>query len=90
MNEKDHFIIEDLDDYHLIIKADEECRVRRELQIKVCGFMARRAVTGSSSSWRTIRIAWRLEDVLFTGNWVWFLTDCPHRYLRTMQLGTGY
>ncbi|EIW75948.1 P-loop containing nucleoside triphosphate hydrolase protein [Coniophora puteana RWD-64-598 SS2] len=32
MNEKQPFIIEDLDDYHLIIKADEEYRVRRELE----------------------------------------------------------
>jgi TFIIH basal transcription factor complex TTD-A subunit len=36
MNEKDNFIIEDLDDYHLVIKADEEYRVRRELEIEVC------------------------------------------------------
>lgn len=36
MNEKDSFIIEDLDDYHLVIKADEEYRVRRELEIEVC------------------------------------------------------
>ncbi|KAG1901520.1 transcription factor TFIIH complex subunit Tfb5-domain-containing protein [Suillus fuscotomentosus] len=32
MNEKDPFVIEDLDDYHLVIKADEEYRVRRELE----------------------------------------------------------
>lgn len=35
MNERDNFIIEDLDDYHLVIKADEEYRVRRELEIEV-------------------------------------------------------
>ncbi|KAJ7088606.1 hypothetical protein C8R44DRAFT_892671 [Mycena epipterygia] len=35
MNEKDSFIIEDLDDYHLVIKADEEYRVRRELEIEL-------------------------------------------------------
>jgi len=31
MNEKKSFIIEDLDDHHLVIKADEEYRVREEL-----------------------------------------------------------
>jgi len=35
MNEKDNFIIEDLDDHHLVIKADEEFRVRKELEIEV-------------------------------------------------------
>ena len=35
MNEKESFIIEDLDDFHLIIKADEEQRVRRELEVEV-------------------------------------------------------
>ncbi|KAF7369072.1 DNA-directed RNA polymerase subunit [Mycena venus] len=35
MNERDNFIIEDLDDYHLVIKADEEYRVRRELEIEL-------------------------------------------------------
>ena len=36
MNEKQSFIIEDLDDYHVVIKADEEWRVRRELEAEVC------------------------------------------------------
>ncbi|KAF9240002.1 hypothetical protein BU15DRAFT_46131 [Melanogaster broomeanus] len=35
MNEKDPFIIEDLDEYHLVIKADEEYRVRRELDAEL-------------------------------------------------------
>lgn len=35
MNEKQSFIIEDLDEFHLIIKADEEHRVRRELETEV-------------------------------------------------------
>ena len=35
MNEKESFIIEDLDDYHLVIKADEEYRVRKELEVEV-------------------------------------------------------
>jgi TFIIH basal transcription factor complex TTD-A subunit len=36
MNEKESFIIEDLDDFHLVIKADEEYRVRSELEAEVC------------------------------------------------------
>ncbi|CDO68466.1 hypothetical protein BN946_scf184919.g3 [Trametes cinnabarina] len=35
LNEKDNFIIEDLDDHHLVIKADQEYRVRRELEAEV-------------------------------------------------------
>ena len=35
MNEKDPFIIEDLDEFHVIIKVDEEYRVRRELETEV-------------------------------------------------------
>lgn len=35
MNEKQSFIIEDLDDYHVVIKADDEWRVRRELETEV-------------------------------------------------------
>jgi len=35
MNEKDNFIIEDLDDFHLIIKADEEYRVKRQLEAEL-------------------------------------------------------
>ena len=35
MNEKESFIIEDLDDFHVVIKADEEYRVRRELEAEV-------------------------------------------------------
>ncbi|KAF8836481.1 nucleotide excision repair, TFIIH, subunit [Paxillus ammoniavirescens] len=35
MNEKEPFIIEDVDDYHLVIKADEEYRVRRELEVEL-------------------------------------------------------
>ena len=35
MNEKMSFIIEDLDDNHVVIKADEEYRVRRELEAEV-------------------------------------------------------
>ena len=35
MNEKDSFIIEDLDDFHVVIKADDEYRVRRDLEAEV-------------------------------------------------------
>jgi len=35
MNEKSNFIIEDLDDRHLVIKADEEYRVKRELEAEL-------------------------------------------------------
>lgn len=35
MNEKQSFIIDDLDDTHVVIKADEEFRVRRELEAEV-------------------------------------------------------
>ncbi|KDQ23303.1 hypothetical protein PLEOSDRAFT_1027132, partial [Pleurotus ostreatus PC15] len=35
MNEKQSFIIEELDDYHLVIKADEEYRIRRELEAEL-------------------------------------------------------
>ena len=35
MNEKQSFIIEDLDDRHLVIKADEEYRVRKALEEEV-------------------------------------------------------
>jgi TFIIH basal transcription factor complex TTD-A subunit len=35
MNEKQSFVIEDLDDYHLVIKGDEEYRVRQELEAEV-------------------------------------------------------
>ncbi|CCM06618.1 uncharacterized protein FIBRA_08897 [Fibroporia radiculosa] len=35
LNEKESFIIEDLDDHHVVIKADEEWRVRRELEAEL-------------------------------------------------------
>ncbi|KAF9266625.1 nucleotide excision repair, TFIIH, subunit, partial [Marasmius fiardii PR-910] len=35
LNERQGFIIEDLDDYHLVIKADEEYRVRKELETEL-------------------------------------------------------
>ena len=39
LNEKDSFIIEDLDDFHVVIKADEEYRVRRQLEDEVRAHM---------------------------------------------------
>ncbi|KIM43699.1 hypothetical protein M413DRAFT_387023 [Hebeloma cylindrosporum] len=35
MNEKESFIIEDLDEYHLVIKAEQEYRVRKELEAEL-------------------------------------------------------
>ncbi|KLO18237.1 nucleotide excision repair TFIIH subunit [Schizopora paradoxa] len=35
MNEKQSFIIEDLDDNHVVIKADEEYRVRLEVEAEL-------------------------------------------------------
>ena len=35
MNDKEPFIIDDLDDFHVVIKADEEYRVRTELEAEV-------------------------------------------------------
>lgn len=40
MNERGSFIIEDLDDHHLVIKADEEYRVRKELETEVRTFFS--------------------------------------------------
>jgi TFIIH basal transcription factor complex TTD-A subunit len=34
-NQEQNFIIEDLDDYHLLIKSDEEERIRRMLDTEV-------------------------------------------------------
>lgn len=35
MNERESFIIEDLDDHHVVIKAEQEYRVRKELETEV-------------------------------------------------------
>lgn len=62
MDEKQSFIIQDLDDNHLLIKADEEDRVRKELDAEV---RARRisdfwvgVLRDACCSWSGIRIAW--------------------------------
>jgi len=34
-NQQQHFIIEDLDDFHLLIKAEEEDRIRRMLDTEL-------------------------------------------------------
>lgn len=50
MNEKQSFIIEDLDEYHLVIKADEEYRVRRDLEVEVrCRNSSHRQTMSKSS-----------------------------------------
>ena len=60
MNEKESFIIEDLDDFHVVIKADEEWRVRKELEAEVRRIPVVDRVCCSSwlSSWRKIPTAW--------------------------------
>ncbi|KAF5310132.1 hypothetical protein D9619_010376 [Psilocybe cf. subviscida] len=35
MNERESFIIEDLDDHHVVIKAEQEYRVRKELETEL-------------------------------------------------------
>ncbi|KAF4610033.1 hypothetical protein D9613_010644 [Agrocybe pediades] len=35
LNEKESFIIEDLDDHHLVIKAEQEYRIRKELEAEL-------------------------------------------------------
>jgi len=35
MNERDNFVVEDLDDFHVIIKADEEYKVRKQLELEL-------------------------------------------------------
>lgn len=56
------FIIEDLDEFHVLIRADEEQRVRRELEAEV---RPHPGVVSSlvnelhaTHSWRRIHIAW--------------------------------
>jgi len=67
MNEKDNFIIEDLDDHHLVIKADEEFRVRKELELEVRANELRRDAPSSCPSWRRTLIPWkRNTDTLST------------------------
>lgn len=56
MNEKDPFIIEDMDEYHLIIKADEEYRVRKELEVEVRTLSSLRRHSFILFSWKRIRI----------------------------------
>ncbi len=57
MNEKQSFIIEDLDDFHVVIKADEEYRVRRELEAEVRAPFSRYTLRQLTcfSSWRRTR-----------------------------------
>ena len=67
MNEKDNFIVEDLDDFHIIIKADEEYRVRKQLELEVrCYSKLRIQPNGAhvSLSWRRTRTVW--NDIFIT------------------------
>ncbi|KAK0235241.1 hypothetical protein EDD85DRAFT_773152, partial [Armillaria nabsnona] len=62
MNERQTFIIEDLDDNHLLIKQEMEYYVRKELEAEA----SRRYLPNLfrfiiSYSWRRIHIAWKLE-----------------------------
>lgn len=62
MNEKDHFIIEDLDDFHIIIKADEEYRIRRQLDQEVRTTPVPEIFSEQLfHSWRKTRIAWKVD-----------------------------
>ena len=67
MNEKDNFIVEDLDDFHVIIKADEEYRVRKQLELEVRHCTRPRLLLNGahvSLSWRRTRTVW--SDMLTT------------------------
>lgn len=69
MNEKSSFIIEDLDDYHLVIKSDEEYRVRKELEAEVRLTLpgtVDEAHTRHFHSWRRIPTAWRHNQYPWT------------------------
>ena len=61
MNERDNFIVEDLDDFHIIIKADEEYRVRKQLELEVRRCPPPHLSKYSayiSLSWRRTRTVW--------------------------------
>lgn len=61
MNEKQGFVIEDLDDYHLVIKADDEWRVRKELETEVRVPQSRPFPCSISASLKRIHTAWNDE-----------------------------
>ena len=61
MNERDNFIVEDLDDFHVIIKADEEYRVRKQLELEVRHYSESRLLQNGahvSLSWRRTLTVW--------------------------------
>ena len=67
MNERDNFIVEDLDDFHVIIKADEEYRVRKQLELEVrhdSEPLPLQNGAHASLSWRRTRTVW--NDMLIT------------------------
>lgn len=49
LNEQKSFIIEDLDDYHLVIRADDEAYIRKLLEDEVC------LVAAELATWLTTR-----------------------------------
>jgi TFIIH basal transcription factor complex TTD-A subunit len=56
------FIIEDLDEFHVLIRADEEQRVRRELEAEVRSAPRTRRNSipdGDARSWKRIPTAWK-------------------------------
>ena len=66
MNEKKSFIIEDLDSHHLVIKADEEYRVREELSQEVTSqpLSPPSILANPDSSWKKTRTAWNHDTLL--------------------------
>lgn len=64
MNERETpgFIVEDLDDFHLLIKPEHEHRIRRELETEVRAVVVTvdEPVTKCWRSWRRIHIASRV------------------------------
>lgn len=69
MNERDNFIVEDLDDFHIIIKADEEYRVRKQLELEVRRRSKPRLPLNAahvSLSWKRTHTVW--NDILLSNN----------------------
>jgi TFIIH basal transcription factor complex TTD-A subunit len=60
--EENSFVIEDLDQTHLLIKADEEESMRQELEAEVCfsllSLQSPEVMVSIFYSWRRIHTAW--------------------------------
>lgn len=61
------FVIEDLDQTHLLIKADEEESMREELELEVRFPGGVISTSNYRSSWRRIRTVWNLRMGLSLG-----------------------